>query len=322
MAQRVNAEFGLVDGMTADLGGPRTARLLDRLDKSVSWKELVAPIAKLPEYREKRGVGRPAWQPETMLRALLLAKWFNLSDPQLEECLKDRLSFRRFVGLSLTDATPDETTFVVFRRRLRDAGLDRTIFDATLAQLEKRGLLVKEGTLVDATIIEQSRGSHRDDGTSTRDPEASFTKKSGQTHFGFKGHIAADRSSLVTDFRFSDAAPHDSNFIDELTEDETSMVVADTAYRSEERERKLLARGVTPVIAFKRQRGEKELAKELRVFNRIVASLRAVVEHPFAWMKRTGYRRVRYRGLRRNAFDFALHLVAYNWRRSLSLARA
>lgn len=322
MAQRVNAEFGLVDGMTADLGGPRTARLLDRLDESVSWKELVAPIAKLPEYREKRGVGRPAWQPETMLRALLLAKWFNLSDPQLEECLKDRLSFRRFVGLSLTDATPDETTFVVFRRRLRDAGLDRTIFDATLAQLEKRGLLVKEGTLVDATIIEQSRGSHRDDGTSTRDPEASFTKKSGQTHFGFKGHIAADRSSLVTDFRFSDAAPHDSNFIDELTEDETSMVVADTAYRSEERERKLLARGVTPVIAFKRQRGEKELAKELRVFNRIVASLRAVVEHPFAWMKRTGYRRVRYRGLRRNAFDFALHLVAYNWRRSLSLARA
>ena len=322
MAQRVNAEFGLVDGMTADLGGPRTARLLDRLDESVSWKELVAPIAKLPEYREKRGVGRPAWQPETMLRALLLAKWFNLSDPQLEECLKDRLSFRRFVGLSLTDATPDETTFVVFRRRLRDAGLDRTIFDATLAQLEKRGLLVKEGTLVDATIIEQSRGSHRDDGTSTRDPEASFTKKSGQTHFGFKGHIAADRSSLVTDFRFSDAAPHDSNFIDELTEDETSMVVADTAYRSEERERKLLARGVTPVIAFKRQRGEKKLAKELRVFNRIVASLRAVVEHPFAWMKRTGYRRVRYRGLRRNAFDFALHLVAYNWRRSLSLARA
>jgi IS5 family transposase len=321
MAQRVNAEFGLVDGMTADLGGPRTARLLDRLDQSVSWKELVAPIAKLPEYREKRGVGRPAWQPETMLRALLLAKWFNLSDPQLEECLKDRLSFRRFVGLSLTDATPDETTFVVFRRRLRDAGLDRTIFERTLAQLEKRGLLVKEGTLVDATIIEQSRGSTRDDGTSTRDPEASFTKKSGQTHFGFKGHIAADRSSLVTDFRFSDAAPHDSNFIDELTEDETGMVVADTAYRSEERERKLLARGVVPVIAFKRQRGETELAKELRVFNRIVASLRAVVEHPFAWMKRTGYRRVRYRGLRRNEFDFALHLVAYNWRRSLSLAK-
>jgi len=322
MAQRVNAEFGLVDGMTADLGGPRTARLLDRLDKSVSWKELIAPIARLPEYREKRGVGRPAWQPETMLRALLLAKWFNLSDPQLEECLKDRLSFRRFVGLSLSDATPDETTFVVFRRRLRDAGLDRAIFDATLAQLEKRGLLVKEGTLVDATIIEQSRGSTRDDGTSSRDPEASFTKKSGQTHFGFKGHIAADRSSLVTDFRFSDAAPHDSNFIDELTEDEKSMVVADTAYRSEERERTLLARGVTPVIAYKRQRGEKELAKELRVFNRIVASLRAVVEHPFAWMKRTGYRRVRYRGLRRNEFDFALHLVAYNWKRSLSLARA
>lgn len=326
MAQRVNAELALVDGMTADLGGLRTAKLLDRLDQAVVWKELVAPIAKLPEYRSKRGVedkgGRPAWQPETMLRCMLLAKWFNLGDAQLEECLKDRLSFRRFVGLSLTDAAPDETTFVVFRRRLREAGLDRTIFESTLAQLEKRGLLVKEGTLVDATIIEQSRGSTRDDRTSTRDPEASFTKKSGQTHFGYKGHIAADRSSLVTGYRFSDAAPHDSNFIDELTEDEKSMVVADTAYRSEERERRLLARGVTPVIAYKRQRGEATLAKELRVFNRIVETLRAIVEHPFAWMTRTGYRRVRYRGQRRNEFDFAMHLVAYNWKRSLSLAGA
>ncbi|MBX3356475.1 MAG: transposase [Phycisphaeraceae bacterium] len=193
MAQRINADMGLVDGMTADLGGPRTAKLLDRLDAAVAWKDLVAPIAKLAEYRAKRGGenkgGRPAWQPETMLRCMRLAKWFNLGDAQLEECLKDRLSFRRFIGLSLTDATPDETTFVVFRRRLRESGLDRTIFEATLAQLEKGGLLVKEGTLVDATIIEQARRSTRDNGTSTRDLGASFTKKSRQTHFGYIGSV-------------------------------------------------------------------------------------------------------------------------------------
>jgi len=206
----------------------------------------VRPIAALPEYKPKapgedKG-GRPAWPALTMLKCVLLAKWFGLSDPQLEECLKDRLSFRRFVGLSLTDATPDETTFVVFRKRLREASLDRRLFEITLRHLDKRGLLVKDGTLVDATIIEQARGSKRDDGTSTRDADASFTSKHGRSYHGYKGHIAADRSAIVTGYRFSDAAPHDSSFIDELTRKETRMVVADTAYHSMEREARLRAR--------------------------------------------------------------------------------
>jgi IS5 family transposase len=234
----------------------------------------------------------------------------------------DRLSFRRFVGLALSDATPDETTFVRFRARLREAGLERVLFERTTAELDRRGLLVKDGTLVDATIIEQARGSRRDDGTSTRDPEASFTKKSGETYHGYKGHIAADRSGIVKDYRFSDAAPHDSNFIDELTHDEKKMVVADSAYRSERREAELTSRGVTCAIAFKRQKGQRDLPEPLKRLNRMIASVRAVVEHPFAWMKNMGYRRVRYRGRRRNELDFALNLIAYNWKRSLSLVKA
>ena len=326
MAQRQNAEPGLVDGITAELGGPRTAALLARLERAVPWTRLVKPIAALPEYRAKpAGMdqgGRPAWPALTMLKGVLLAKWFGLSDPQLEECLQDRLSFRRFVGLSLTDATPDETSFVRFRARLREHGLDRRLFDDTLAHLERQGLLVKEGTLVDATIIEQARGSKRGDGSSTRDPEASFTRKNGETYHGYKGHIAADPSGLVQDYRFSDAAPHDSNFIDALTAGETRMVVADSAYRSAEREADLTARGVCCAIAFKRQRGRKDLPPLLRRLNRMIARVRAVVEHPFAWMKSMGYRRVRYRGRRRNELDFALMLVAYNFKRSLSLVRA
>lgn len=324
MAERTNAELGLVDAWTAGLGGPRTAALLDRLDEAVAWAALVAPIAALPEYRGRakgrdKG-GRPAWPALTMLKCVMLAKWFGLSDPQLEECLQDRLSFRRFVGLSLTDATPDETTFVRFRARLREANLDRRLFDHTRAELEKRGLLVKDGSLVDAMIVEQARGSARDDGTSTRDPEASFTKKNGETYHGSKGSINADRSALVVDDRFSDAAPHDSNFIDELTEHEATMVVADTAYRSAEREARLRARGVACAIAFKRQRGQKDLPPPLKRLNRLIASVRAVVEHPFAWMRNMGYRRVRDRGRRRNEVDFVLNLVAYNWKKSLSLA--
>lgn len=326
MAERTNAAHGLIDGITADLGGPRTTALLTKLDAAVPWAALVKPIAALPEYRAKTGEadkgGRPAWPALTMLKCVLLAKWFGLSDPQLEECLMDRLSFRRFAGLSLTDDTPDETTFVRFRARLRERGLDRRLFDDTLGHLQKQGLLVKDGTLVDATIIEQSRGSKRDDGTSTRDPEASFTKKNGETYHGYKGHIAADRSGIVKDYRFSDAAPHDSKFIDELTAGERKMVVADSAYRSQEREADLNARGVTCAIAFKRKKGQHKLPPTLERLNRMIATVRAVVEHPFAWMKASGYRRVRYRGRRRNELDFALNLIAYNLKKSLSLTKA
>lgn len=326
MSERTNAGRGLLDAMMDGLCGPRTSALLDRLERAVAWDRLVRPIAALPEYRRKPSGadqgGRPAWPALTMLKSVLLAKWFGLSDPQLEECLKDRLSFRRFVGLSLTDATPDETTFVRFRARLREAGLDRRLFDDTLAHLERQGLLVRDGTLVDATIVEAPRGSKRDDGTSTRDPEASFTRKSGETYHGYKGHVAADTSGIVTDYRFSDAAPHDSNFIDELTENETRLVVADSAYRSAAREAALNARGVACGIAFKRTKGQAELSPYLRKLNRMIASVRAVVEHPFAWMRAMGYRRVRYRGRRRNEVDFALTLIAYNWKRSLSLTNA
>ena len=109
---------------------------------------------------------------------------------------------------------------------------------------------MNDGTLVDAIIVEQSRGKKRDDGTSTRDPEASFTKNIGQTYHGYKGHISVGCSTIVTDYRFSDAAPHNSNFIDELTQDEKQMVVADSAYRSEVREAELTSGGVACAIIF------------------------------------------------------------------------
>lgn len=212
MVQRINAEFGLVDGMTAELGGPRRADLLQRLNAAIPWDDLARPILKLAPYQgQKRSepgkAGRRAWPVVTMLKCQMLAKWFGLSDNQLKECLMDRLSFRRFVGLSLTEATPDATTFVVFRRRLRDAELDQKLFDLTVRTLDERGLMVNDGTLVEATIIEQARGTKREDGSSTRDSDAIFMRKGGETFHGYKGHIAASRRGLVKDFRFSDAVP-------------------------------------------------------------------------------------------------------------------
>jgi len=321
MAERTNAQPGLIDAWTSNLGGPTTGALLERLDKAVAWDKLIKPIAALPEYNGGEKGGRPAWPAITMLKCMLLAKWFGLSDPQLEECLQDRLSFRRFIGLSLTDTTPDSTTFVRFRARVRELNIDAILFQETLKDLECKGLVLREGTLVDAVIIEQSRGSKREDGSSTRDPEAAFTAKHGRSYHGYKGHIATEVNGIVKDYRFSSAKPHDSNFIDELTVNEKNIVVADAAYRSQERENQLTSRGVSCAIAFKRQKGQAQLHPELKRLNRLISSVRAKVEHVFAWIRSFGYRRVRYRGLRRNELDFVMNLIAYNWKRSMSLLK-
>lgn len=318
MAIRKNKAMGFADTILA--GGPRSAALLERLDTATPWQTLVKPILNLREYNT-HGSGRPAWEPVLMVKCLMLAKWFNLSDPGLEEALKDRISFRRFVGLSFTDTTPDETTFVRFRDRLRDAQLHEYIFDAVVRHIEAQGLLIKEGTMVDATIIEAPRGRSRHDGTTTRDQEASFTKKHGKTHHGYKGHIACDRSGVITDYRFSTAKRHDSRYIDDLTIDERKAVIADSAYSSASRRVALRERGVINGICYKRNRNQPKLEDWQERYNKLIAKLRAKVEHPFAMLKhQLGHRRVRYRGRKRNEFDFAFAITACNIKRSLSLA--
>lgn len=322
MGVRKNEDMGFVDAALADLGGPRSSALLERLDAATPWEKLAAPIRSLPEYTNE-GAGRPPWCPVLMVKCLMLAKWFNLSDPGLEEAMKDRISFRQFVGLSFTDKTPDETTFVKFRERLREAQIHDHVFDAVVAHIKGQGLLVREGTMVDATIIEAPRGRPRPDGTTTRDQDASFTSKHGVPHHGYKGHLGADLSGIVTDYRFGTAKEHDSNHIDDLTMHEKKLVLADSAYSDRKRRAELRARGVIDGICYKRNRGQKKLYPYQQRWNRLVSRHRAKVEHPTAMMKQQlGYRRVRYRGRERNAFDFALTLAACNLKRSLSLREA
>ena len=322
MAVRKNESMGFVDAALEELGGPRSAALLEKLDAATPWEQLAGPIRALPEYNNP-GAGHPTWCPVLMLKCLMLAKWNNLSDPGLEEQLKDRISFRKFIGLSFTDKTPDETTFVRFRTRLREAGIHDTIFDAVVRHIESKGLLVQEGTMVDATIIAAPRGRPRPDGTTTRDPDASFTAKHGVPHHGYKGHIAADLSGIVTDYRFGTAKQADSDHIDDLTLHENTLVLADSAYSSRERRAELRARGVVDGICYKRNKGQKKLYPYQERWNQMVAPLRARVEHPNAMMKeQLGYRRVRYRGRERNAFDFALILAACNIKKSTSLKAA
>lgn len=323
MRERESAQLSFADTVVGQLGGKRTQALLNQLDVSIDWELLARPIRAI--YHNADG-GSPAQPVVRMLKILMLQKWFNLSDPQAEEQLNDRVSFRRFVGLRGEEAAPDETTIVVFRRRLREADLDRQLFDVVKRLIERRGLLVKEGTLVDALILEAPKGrktGERDESgkeITTRDPEASFTQKHGRSYHGYKGHIAADRSGIVTDFDFSTASHHDSRYIDGLTRKEKRAVIADAAYADEDRRRRLGKRGVTDGIAIKRQRGQKELPPLLRKINRTIASIRAAAEHTMARLRKWGAARTRYRGGRRNRFDFAIVLVAHNLRRAMWLA--
>jgi len=316
--ERKSHGWTLVDGMTTELGGPRSAAFFEKCETMIPWDQLAKSIASIYP-NSKRSAGRPHWPLKMMLKCLMIQKWYGLSDPQLEEMLRDRLSFRRFVGLGLQEDTPDETTFVVFRRRLREAGHDQTLFRKTFKHLEKKGFVLTEGTLVDATIIEAPRGRKRQDGSSTRDPEASYTRKRDRTYHGFKAHIATDVQGLIKDYRFTTAKVHDSQCMDELIAKEKKAVFADSAYMDRDRKKRLQKRGVYCGIIERRVRGQDELSYGQQLVNRFCATVRAVVEHPFAWMHQMGRRRARYRGLRRNAFDFAMLAIAYNWKRSFSL---
>jgi transposase, IS5 family len=322
--ERESSQLSFADTVVANLGGKRTAALLDALDASIDWESLAKPVRAV--YRNDDG-GAPAEPAVMMLKIVMLQKWFNLSDPQAEEQLNDRVSFRRFVGLRGEAAAPDETTIVKFRRRLREADLDAKLFDLVRRWIEKRGLLLKEGTLVDALIFcaPTGRKTGEKDASgqeiTTRDPEASFTKKHGRTYHGYKGHVAADTSGIVTGFEFSTARHHDSRYIDGLTKKEKRAVLGDAAYADQDRRRQLEARGVVDGIAYKRQRGQPELPPILRRINRAIASIRSGVEHVMARLRKWGGSRARYRGERRNRFDFAMTLVAHNLRRAWWLAQ-
>ena len=305
------------DAMTETLGGPKSEAFLQRCDQLLPWADLARPLDQF-FTRQAHTAGAPHWPGVMMLKCLMLQKWYNLSDPALEEQLRDRLSWRRFVGLSLMDKTPDETTFVDLRKRMAPHDLERQLVRRCLEHLTRSGLLVQGGTLVDATILEAPRPQSGRDNRG--DPEASYTKKAGQVYYGYKAHVATDPRGLIIGYELDTAARHDSQHFDQLTQTETQAVFADSAYMDQEREARLRMKGVYPGIIHRRVRGQEELSPGRQLLNRIAAGVRAVVELPFAWMKgQWGHGRVRYKGRRKNASAFGLLVLAYNLKRMLNL---
>ena len=198
--ERKHAAPTLMDGYMADLGDPKMAAKLNQLDQTIPWQKLATPIRATYDNDGEQG-GRPNITVVVMLKIVMLQKWFSLSDEAMEGMLLDRISFRRFVGLSMHDGTVDATTLVKFRNRLREHGLMSVLFDLVVAHLRDAGLVVQEGTLVDATIIEAPKGRTNDDGLGhTKDKAASYTKKHGKTYHGYKAHVATDANGIITNY--------------------------------------------------------------------------------------------------------------------------
>src|SRR3712207_6092202 len=211
---RVSGPGDLADGLLPP-GLGRNARL-ERIAHAFDWNAIERLVAGLYVAR----TGRPSYPPLTLFKALLLQQWYGLSDPALEEALADRLSFRRFVGLATSEGTPDHSTLSRFRKALRTAGLDQALMDEIARQLEARGLLIKAGTLLDATLVDAQvrRPSHKagPGAKNPQDPQADWTRKGGQSHFGYKAHVAVDagsgliRRALLTPARINESLVADA----------------------------------------------------------------------------------------------------------------
>lgn len=320
--ERQSKGLTLADGMLADFGGPRTAGLLARLEAATPWDELAQVVKPLYRNDTAKG-GRPNVPVVVMLKVTLMQRWFGLSDPPMEEAVLDRLSFSRFLGLGAADEGIDHSTIALFRERLHEAGLASELFEIVNTHLRDKGLIVDQGTSVDATIIEAPRGRPRkgDPDQSSKDPEATHAKKRGQIHYGYKAHVASDKNAMVTDYRLDTAKVHDINHFEALTEHEPDggKVYADAAYRDMKRKKKLEGRGVFYGVMHKRVRGQSELTAEQKHQNRLCARVRGLCEMPFAWLLRSGRKRTRYRGLRKTGTDFGLWAIGYNLWRSLSI---
>lgn len=282
----------------------RTDRFLEEMNQVVPWAELAAVVA---PYYQAAGTGRPLTEVELLLRLHCLQLWYNLSDPGLEDAVHDRLSFQRFLGLDpLHQRVPDETTVLHFRRLLEQHGLAEAIFAQVNAGLAARGLLVKTGTVVDATILAAPRSPKNQ--TGQRDPEMSSTQKHGQWHFGMKAHIGVDaRSGLVHTVRTTTASAHDSQVFAELLHGHEETVAGDTAYANQMLKVSCRQAGVHYLIHEKATR-TRALSARQHHRNSQRSSLRAKVEFPFRIIKRLwGHATVRYRGLAKNTAR--LHLL-------------
>ena len=301
-------------GMTAKR--TRRREFLDEMEKVVPWADLVALVLPyLPEGKR----GRPPFSPETMLRIHFMQQWFALSDPAMEEALHDMPVFREFAGLEgWNERLPDESTILRFRHVLEKHKLAAQILQTVNDLLSAKGMLLKSGTVVDATLIAAPSSTKNSSGE--RDPEMKQSRKGQQWYFGMKCHIGVDvESGLVHTVKGTSGAVNDVIEANSLVRPGDREVFADAGYQGAGKRPDARNDVIWHIAMRPGKRRTLDMAKPMDALTeqleRVKAGIRARVEHPFRVLKRQfGHAKVRYRGLAKNTAQLhTLFALANLW---------
>ncbi len=281
---------------------------LERLNKVIDWDIFTAILQKIDNDDKKNNAGAKPYQPLLMFKIMILQRYYNLSDQQIEYQILDRLSFCRFLGLTSNDRVPDEKTVWGFKERITNLGLEKELFNVFHIRLEKNGLIAHEGKIVDASFVEVPRQRNsreenqhiKDTGTSPeqwaenphklcqKDIDARWTKKNNQNYYGYKDHVKVDnRHKFIDTYCVTPASVHDSQPLDELLDekkDKNKGLWADSAYTGEEQERIIKKYGMKNHV-HKKGYKNKPLTDRQNESNRKKSKTRARVEHVFGFIE-------------------------------------
>lgn len=323
----------------------RLSEMGDPLEK-VAGKidfELFRPILNIVYKRvaSDKG-GRPPYDNVLMFKIMLLQEWYHIADDMTEYLINDRLSFQRFLGMSLNEKVPDAKTIWLYKETLKNSGKYRELFNFFTQQMEQMGVITRTGSIVDASFVDVPRqrnkrnenekikaGEVPDEWTENKkrqkDTDARWTEKNGEKHYGYKDHVKVDRDSkMIVDFKVTDASVHDSRAIVDLIDEKDKELHADSAYVGEELHKNIVEK--SPNLKLKiHEKGyrNRPLTDEQRESNREKSRIRARVEHVFGHMTNSmGGMATRAIGIERTKFVITLKNLAYNLSRWVCLANS
>ena len=287
----------------------------------------------IPREKGDKG-GRPPMDNMLMFKIMLLQEWYHIADDMTEHLINDRLSFQRFLGLSLGDKVPDAKTIWLYREMLKNSGKSKELFDMFAALMEQVGVITREGSIVDASFVDvPKQRNNRDENKKIKegdgeelwqdnenkrcqkDIDARWTEKNGEKHFGYKDHVKVDSDSkMIVDFSVTDAAVHDSQAIVDLIDDKDNVLNADSAYTGKELHDKIREKNPDIILNI-HEKGyrNKPLSEEQKASNKEKSKVRARVEHVFGHMTNSmGGMTTRVIGIDRTTCVITLKNLAYN----------
>jgi Transposase and inactivated derivatives, IS5 family len=320
---------------------------LPKLNTLVDWEIFRSDLMKIRDKERKSNAGAPSFDVVLMFKILVLKSMYNLSDDKTEEQIRDRLSFRDFLGLTFADKVPDAKTIWAFAEQLKNHGLETELFDRFDEELDRQGFSAKGGLIVDGTFVEvPKQRNSRDENAQIKngeipqtfsknpnvleqkDVDARWTQKGNEDHFGYKDHAVIDVThKLIRGYGVTDAAVNDiilfEDVVPEVSPSPDEPYFADAGYVGAEREKRLRERGYDPQVCERIPKTRPLLIPEVKENNRQKSKIRCRIEHVFGEMKmRMGDETLRTIGFARARFWIGMRNLAYNMSRLITLNKS